>query len=182
MHLPFPMMVFVLPERNHLGLSCVCFFRQAVAENDVRLYLTGYMNKGDGTQDVLTITLTDPYDSNRRLLLASELDGTPWGTKNILPNIIFNTLFAMAARPEYVESGKRIGNMKKSKSELWTPNIIGRKYATKYDPNAETGTHASPRMHWRRGHFRQQACGIGRLEHKIIWIEPMLVNAKVAGE
>lgn len=105
-------------------------------------------------------------------------DPIPSGPEHMYA-VVFNLLFAMAARPEYVESGRRFGVHKKSKSELWTPNIIGRKYATKRDPNAETGTHASPRMHWRRGHFRQQAFGIGRTEHKIIWIEPMLVNAKV---
>jgi hypothetical protein len=95
--------------------------------------------------------------------------------------LLLNLFYAMAARPEYVEGGSRVGTHKKSGAEIWTPNLIGRKYQSKSDPNMETGTHISPRMHWRRGHFRHQAYGVGRMEHKIIWIEPMLIGARVVG-
>ncbi len=30
--------------------------------------------------------------------------------------------------------------------------------------------------HWRRGHWRNQAIGIGRSEHKLVWIRPTLVR------
>jgi hypothetical protein len=30
--------------------------------------------------------------------------------------------------------------------------------------------------HWRRGHWRHQACGVGWTQHKYIWIEPYLVH------
>lgn len=92
--------------------------------------------------------------------------------------IVFNLLFAMAARPEYIERGQKLGVHKKSKSELWSPNLIGRKYQIKYANDVEKGTHSSPRLHWRRGHFRQQAYGQGHTEHKIIWLEPVLVGVK----
>lgn len=39
------------------------------------------------------------------------------------------------------------------------------------------GTHASPRLHWRRGHFRNQAYGVKHSERKVIWIEPTLIGA-----
>jgi hypothetical protein len=39
------------------------------------------------------------------------------------------------------------------------------------------GHHRSPRLHFRSGHYREQAIGAGRLEHKTIWIEPMIVMA-----
>lgn len=32
------------------------------------------------------------------------------------------------------------------------------------------------KAHWRRGHFRNQACGAGLREHRLIWIEPTLVG------
>lgn len=89
--------------------------------------------------------------------------------------LVFNLLYAMAAKPEYVESGHKIGRHKKSNSEIWSPNIVGRKFAVKRA--AEAGTHASPRTHWRRGHFRHQPFGKGLTEHKIIWLEPMLIGA-----
>lgn len=31
--------------------------------------------------------------------------------------------------------------------------------------------------HWRRGHFRMQACGVGKLERKLIFVAPMLIHA-----
>jgi hypothetical protein len=33
--------------------------------------------------------------------------------------------------------------------------------------------------HYRRGHFRLQACGPKRAERRVTWIEPVLVNAKM---
>jgi hypothetical protein len=55
--------------------------------------------------------------------------------------------------------------------EFWSPNIIGGKYKPKREVPRITsegsfefeqqahGTHAAPRMHWRRGHFRMHAYG-----------------------
>jgi hypothetical protein len=37
-----------------------------------------------------------------------------------------------------------------------------------------TGKELSP--HWRRGHWRNQACGTARLEHHLMWIRPTLVR------
>jgi hypothetical protein len=31
--------------------------------------------------------------------------------------------------------------------------------------------------HWRRGHFRMQACGVGKRERKLIFVAPMLIHA-----
>jgi hypothetical protein len=105
--------------------------------------------------------------------------------------ITFGTFLAMHAKPELVERGKllrRVGKGDKLR-EFWSPNIIGPKYKLRREvprivhgqfvhaPGREGGTHASPRMHWRRGHFRQQAYGHERRERKTIWIEPMLVGA-----
>lgn len=41
------------------------------------------------------------------------------------------------------------------------------------------GTHASPRAHFRRGHFRSQHYGKGMAKTKVIWIKHTLVNAAV---
>jgi hypothetical protein len=44
--------------------------------------------------------------------------------------------------------------------EVWSPNLIGRKYKVLHlGADGEVGTHASPRMHRRRGHFRKQGFG-----------------------
>lgn len=53
--------------------------------------------------------------------------------------------------------------------------------------NAEPDTRATPSSsralmtHWRRGHFRNQACGAGFSERKLIWIVPTLVAAGSMG-
>jgi hypothetical protein len=39
----------------------------------------------------------------------------------------------------------------------------------------ESGSTVAP--HWRRGHFRMQACGPGRNERKLIFVAPMLIHA-----
>jgi hypothetical protein len=81
------------------------------------------------------------------------------------------------ARPQKIKKGNRI------QEELWSPNLLGWSYrAHREKPKSEVphGTHASPRMHWRRGHFRNQPYGpkpwTEMTPKKLIWIEPVLVN------
>lgn len=95
---------------------------------------------------------------------------------NKLPMLVFNLLFAMQARPELVESGRKEGYNKKANSQIWTPNIIGRKFS--YQRHSQEHQGGSKRMHWRRGHFRNQPYGHGLTEHKIIWIEPTQIGLK----
>lgn len=95
--------------------------------------------------------------------------------------VLFGTFLAMNARPDLIEMGKceRVIKEKKDKPrrEFWSPNVIGRRYVLKRERKETQGTHASPMMHWRRGHYRSQAFGVGRKERKTIWIEPILVGA-----
>ena len=46
---------------------------------------------------------------------------------------------------------------------------LDREYGTGF-----TGKELSP--HWRRGHWRNQACGPARSEHRLMWIRPTLVR------
>lgn len=93
------------------------------------------------------------------------------------------------------------------RSELWSPNIIGRRYRPRSESVTPAGTHASPRLHWRRGHATFQVIGkkedlvpvavLARNEngeidwprveeatrqrfwksHKRVWVDPILVGA-----
>ena len=96
--------------------------------------------------------------------------------------LLLGTMLAIQARPELFESERlerTVRNKRESgMREFWTPNIVGRNYRLPEPRATQGGTHASPRLHWRRGHFRQQAYGAGRAEHKTLWIEPMLVGAQ----
>lgn len=89
-------------------------------------------------------------------------------------------LMAMTAEPVFVERGvlQRKAKMKHNRlqEELWSPNTIGFKYR---HPVAEgEGTHASPRLHRRSGHFRDQPYGPGRTKIRNMWIKPMWIGAK----
>ena len=75
-------------------------------------------------------------------------------------------MLALTAEPGYLESGaiqrpqkvNRRGEVEKA--ELWGPNLLGWKYKVAKPPvNDLGGTHASPRLHWRRGHMTYQVKG-----------------------
>lgn len=85
---------------------------------------------------------------------------------------------AISARPELIVSGSTTRVAKKNNGvrhhvTVVRPAIVGEKYLIQREKGS--GTHASPRSHWRRGHFRNQACGPKKQLHKLIWIEPMLI-------
>jgi hypothetical protein len=94
--------------------------------------------------------------------------------------LVFKLLVVLNTRPGLVEPGTRLRAAStrrgKTRSELWSANIIGRDYRVVHDRTAPTGTHASPRLHWRRGHLRNQAHGQRRTLRKLIWVEPVLVG------
>ena len=66
----------------------------------------------------------------------------------------------------------------KNTKQVIIPRVIGEGYKPKVIRNYETtGTHASPRTHWRSGHWRQQPYGKkDDPKLKTIWLEPVLVN------
>jgi len=90
-------------------------------------------------------------------------------------HLVFNTVQLMLSRPELVSNGslvKQVHNKRHSIKAFWTPNIIGKDYRLRQESQSLGGTHASPRGHWVRGFWRDQACGPGYSEHKETWIEP----------
>lgn len=106
----------------------------------------------------------------------TNLDGSEVEIIDRMRRVVTGLFYAMAARPVLIErTSERMKKATKSDPrEEWTPNWIGRTYRIQRADGG--GTHASPRLHWRRGHYRQQPCGTGRKENKIIWIEPHMVG------
>lgn len=98
--------------------------------------------------------------------------------------LMLKLLVILNTRPSLVEFGTRArparckhGRIKQR--ELWSPNVIGWKY--RHIPQAGSdGSHASPRMHFRRGHIRNQPHGPNRTERRLIWIQPMLIGGPEA--
>lgn len=92
----------------------------------------------------------------------------------MIAGLVFNLVLAMEARPKLLTRGTFSGKRSKRGSEFWQPNIIGKNYRVSgSDGKGVTGlTH---RMHWRRGHWRNQGYGFQRMQHRQVWIEPTLV-------
>lgn len=93
-----------------------------------------------------------------------------------LAGLAVGLLLAMTARPDLRASpGTRARTIKDGPArEEWTPNWVGQDYRVS---RPAVGTHASPRLHWRRGHWRQQPHGRGRAERKLLWIDPILIGS-----
>lgn len=92
-------------------------------------------------------------------------------------------ILVMNARPEQVSRGSLLRSVKPKRTgdprvEYWSPNVLGRSYsvATEGDTTAAPGEQGHRRMHWRRGHFRQQPHGPNMSLRKTIWLEPCLVG------
>lgn len=95
-------------------------------------------------------------------------DSTPEQVKSdkeaseLLSALMLKLLVILNTRPSLVVPGtcerKAKLSGKHPKSELWSPNIIGGAYHIIRGP-VGTGTHASPRWHWRKGHLTHQRKG-----------------------
>lgn len=73
-----------------------------------------------------------------------------------------NLLMTLEHEPGLLESGRQVKVVKAKRpgepaKEFWTPNFLGRHYRVARE--CQGGTHASPRIHWRRGHWRQVRLG-----------------------
>lgn len=121
-------------------------------------------------------------------------------------------IMAMECRPDIVTHERFVKQIRRDRhTEVWQPNRLGEHFRLKLEGGGEPGSHSSPRAHVRRGHFRLQPIGHGKLcvckhawnthdgfcmipgcdckayklaytETKKIWIEPMLVNFKTDKE
>jgi hypothetical protein len=101
--------------------------------------------------------------------------------------ICFGTFLALNAKPELLEKATLLRTVaakhaNEKPKQFWYPNIIGRTYRIQQHSKTP-GTHASPRLHWRRGHFRNQPYGPKQqTQYKVLWLEPMLVGALATNE
>jgi hypothetical protein len=100
-----------------------------------------------------------------------------------LQSIFLRLILIMECCPELVEKEAQIvkankGFAKDKAKDFYEPLWIGRNYRVKSDVQDKGGTHASPRVHWRRGFLRNQPYGQGRQQRKLVWIEPILVMGR----
>jgi len=110
------------------------------------------------------------------------IEGSDGDFMGLTVSIGLRLLLLLNARPELLTSARELrkGNTspKKAVAALWSPNIIGEHFQAASDGSERSGR--SPRLHWRRGHYRNQPHGPGFTRRKVVWIEPVLVAAETA--
>lgn len=94
--------------------------------------------------------------------------------------LMLKLLVVLNTRPHLVEPGRcvrpqKVKHGRIKHTELWSPNLIGNGYRA-VQAERGGGTHASPRLHWRRGHVRNQPHGPHWSLRKPVWIEPVLIG------
>jgi hypothetical protein len=79
---------------------------------------------------------------------------------NRVSALMFKLLLLLSMNPAYITNGsiQRKAKVKhgRVRDELWSPNMIGSAYRSETS-GPGTGTHASPRVHFRRGHITHVA-------------------------
>lgn len=126
----------------------------------------------------------DSSTLNSSYLIAGEIgyvgddsDTSKEENKEIFEDRMFclKMILLMQDRPEIIHGANVLRKAKGNKTCLRSMRVIGSLAYVKKDYLG--GTHASPMIHIRKGHFRKQPVGPQTgSEFKIIWIEPMMIG------
>jgi hypothetical protein len=199
---PFPMdagvLLFEIPNPARGGLAWIAWAKVAAGET---LRVPGFWDEpmpmragfimfmaGDCSEEIQSPLVIKTEESHTvaavsvgEMKFEGEASAEDFPIADQITGRVASLFYAIASRPELVErDGQKVRTIKKGPArEEWTPNWVGRTYRVQRADG--DGTHASPRLHWRRGHYRRQPCGTGRKEHKIIWLEPCLVGGETNG-
>lgn len=130
---------------------------------------------------ILSLTLSDEtlkvdygdYEATLNLTNDSEKD------VELCESLLLNALvYAQAIEPEVftAERTRKVGFG--ATSTRSTPLFIGGNYQPAYNKEKGIGTHASPSIHWRRGHWHRYTVGKGRKERAWRFVQPLLINVK----
>jgi hypothetical protein len=102
-----------------------------------------------------------------------------------MESIVLQSLLAIQYAPQLLEiepsivkSIRRPKQKQKEQIEIRRPRWIGKNYAIKSQKSSAVHSGQSPRMHWRRGHWKRVP--VGKREENLrkrVWIEPVIVNA-----
>jgi len=109
----------------------------------------------------------------------SQLEADKW-QNGMVVRMAWKILCAMNCTNDIVRVGGgvcREARTKKGKTRpaLWNPIILD--LGERIHTEGEDSSGAGVRLHWRRGHFRRQVCGVGRSQRKTMWIKPHKVGS-----
>jgi hypothetical protein len=201
--MPYPAFVLNLPKGllrddtnsnvNTVIVLSYNFWRSKCNEKGIKVYGdTEIISNGglqvvgladDGTQLVRTVSWSDAHIERFDDMVCSNFDPNLVAKAvHRMMRIVLNSMSAMTWRKDlletqYVTAGAGFAG-KKSTLRQRPVYWIGKNYVRKQKAttNAEsTGGVKSP--HWRSGHWHTVKHGQGRLKAKVLWFEPIYVNA-----
>jgi hypothetical protein len=84
--------------------------------------------------------------------------------RNLVTLFAIKLMLAFTARPHFIRQGSvaRPARARQGvivRDALWNPNLVGWDYVAPHGGGTGEGTHSSPRMHYRCGHFTNQFIG-----------------------
>ena len=127
------------------------------------------------------------YLSKALLQSDGRFASTTYGAEAItgkMLSLVVQSLLLMGAKPELIEEAMPSRTLhgvgfNQDYKALLNPIWIGRHYKQR-SSGPGTGPHTSPQAHWRRGHWRRVAYGVGRTKREWRWFEPTFVNGIIA--
>ena len=154
-------------------------------END-SLYKKYHSEDISGLYDIngQLLRITDISEKSNNIDLQLRLSGFEVFKKSL--NLIFNSLCFITAYSEKIVSGfpddcpeeiiQQVKNKKKNKLNPLNGFTHIKFVGNRNNGKTKLSSEQKQQTHWRRGHWRNQACGQNKTEHKLIWIMPTLVN------
>ncbi len=197
---PLPAMLFMLPKGllcNPGGISID--FLGIAKHEDLLICWTQIDEKGSfpnyaSSERIQQMFLDQikPHKNQEEIELYGFDDDNPKTEQEFLvqlTTLAVHLLLVMNARPDVIEIGSipnSIRGFGKTINEdaPWTPNWIGRSYRYKQEPHSKnySPSDSTVRPHWRRGYYREQRYGKGLELSKVIWVDPVFINASNFGK
>lgn len=202
--LPFPMITIISGElTNHDVYGDVSDAEGVIQTGEVNLLYTCFLTQTDdgvlvhmlfgkpgqtGTGKGYHIVTAHLGIDDKAITLKHDVDENNFGDEAIVEAITNVAIVAMykltisggdmlihvPTPQEVAVNRKRMNKNKKPLIEFKLITIDGKKREL---PSVPHGTHASPRQHWRRGHWR-----IMSKSGKRVWVNPMLVGDEANGK
>jgi hypothetical protein len=137
------------------GRSKIGWFYHAWANGRPECFVSAYLTKDKMAEGIVGYTYTDFMGE-----AAAKVQADKEMTERVSA-LMLKLLVILNMRPSLITHGaheppRRVKHVKAWKRELWCANFIGRGYALARE---RQGTHASPRIHLRRGHVTWQITG-----------------------
>jgi hypothetical protein len=131
---------------------------------------------------VTHLSAEEQHDSGLRMFFNNTMTEEDNRMMALVAHYCFGSILLSNYRPDlFVEGTLRKKVEKKGeRKEFWSPNILGEHYRIKREKVDLGGTHASPRFHWVRGAYKQQAYGPKMELRKQVWIEPYTRGLEIA--